>query len=199
MNEFWNQRYAENETVYGKKPNAYFKLKLDALNHVGTILLPAEGEGRNAIYAASKGWAVTAFDYSETAKVKALTNARLKNVQLDYTVVDIHQYQVTRLYDTIGLIYVHLPPADRIVFHQKIIDSLAPGAMLIIEAFSKEQIHNQSGGPKVIEQLYSIAELRHDFESLDMIELEEIETELDEGPFHQGSASVIRLFAKKPL
>jgi hypothetical protein len=55
MNEFWNQRYAENETVYGKKPNAYFKLKFDALNHVGTILLPAEGEGRNAIYAASKG------------------------------------------------------------------------------------------------------------------------------------------------
>ncbi len=199
MNQFWNQRYAENETVYGNKPNAYFKLKLDAFNDVGTILLPAEGEGRNAIYAASQGWAVTAFDYSETAKDKALTNASQKNLQLNYTVVDIHQYQATNLYDAIGLIYIHLPTADRIVFHQKIIDSLAPGAMLIMEAFSKEQIHNQSGGPKAIEQLYSITELRHDFESLDMIELEEIATDLDEGPFHQGSASVIRLFAKKPL
>ncbi len=199
MNQFWNQRYAENETVYGNKPNAYFKLKLDAFNDVGTILLPAEGEGRNAIYAASQGWAVTAFDYSETAKDKALTNASQKNLQLNYTVVDIHQYQATNLYDAIGLIYVHLPTAGRIVFHQKIIDSLAPGAMLIMEAFSKEQIHNQSGGPKAIEQLYSITELRHDFESLDMIELEEIATDLDEGPFHQGSASIIRLFAKKPL
>ncbi len=199
MNQFWNQRYAENETVYGNKPNAYFKLKLDAFNDVGTILLPAEGEGRNAIYAASQGWAVTAFDYSETAKDKALTNASQKNLQLNYTVVDIHQYQATNLYDAIGLIYIHLPTADRIVFHQKIIDSLAPGAMLIMEAFSKEQIHNQSGGPKAIEQLYSITELRHDFESLDMIELEEIATDLDEGPFHQGSASIIRLFAKKPL
>jgi 2-polyprenyl-3-methyl-5-hydroxy-6-metoxy-1,4-benzoquinol methylase len=199
MNEFWNQRYAQNETVYGNKPNAYFKLKLDTFNLVSTILLPAEGEGRNAIYAASKGWAVTAFDYSEIAKDKALTIARQKNLELDYTVVDINQYQATKSYDTIGLIYIHLPPADRIVFHQKIIESLAPGAMLIMEAFSKEQIHNQSGGPKVIEQLYSITELRHDFERLDIIELEEVEIELDEGLFHQGRASVIRLCAKKSL
>ena len=113
--------------------------------------------------------------------------------------VDIHQYQATKSYDTIGLIYIHLPPADRIVFHQKIIESLAPGAMLIMEAFSKEQIHNQSGGPKAIEQLYSITELRHDFERLDIIELEEVEIELDEGLFHQGRASVIRLCAKKSL
>lgn len=156
-------------------------------------------EGRNAIYAASKGWAVTAFDYSEIEKDKALTIARQKNLELDYTVVDINQYQATKSYDTIGLIYIHLPPADRIVFHQKIIESLAPGAMLIMEAFSKEQIHNQSGGPKVIEQLYSITELRHDFERLDIIELEEVEIELDEGLFHQGRASVIRLCAKKSL
>ncbi len=198
MNQFWNQRYAENETVYGDRPNAYFKLKLDSIK-VATILLPAEGEGRNAIYAASKGWLVTAFDYCEAAKDKAMANASQKKVQLDYAVVDIHQYQATKQYGTIGLIYVHLPPVERIVFHQKIIDSLAPGGMLIMEAFSKEQIHNQSGGPKVIEQLYSITELGHDFESLDMIELEEIETELDEGPFHQGRACVIRLFAKKSL
>jgi hypothetical protein len=37
----------------------------------GRILFPAEDEGRNAVYAASLGWEVHAFDISERAKDKA--------------------------------------------------------------------------------------------------------------------------------
>jgi len=196
MNQFWNQRYAENETVYGHHPNAYFKLKLDQIK-ASTILLPAEGEGRNALYAASNGWKVNAFDYSETAKEKALANAIKNSVDIVYDVMDIDQYKPMNQYQAIGLIYVHLPPARRSVFHQKVIDSLMPGAILIMEAFSKAQLNHQSGGPKVIEELYSKSDLINDFKDIDIIELEELEIVLDEGPFHQGKASVIRLFAKK--
>jgi 2-polyprenyl-3-methyl-5-hydroxy-6-metoxy-1,4-benzoquinol methylase len=196
VNQFWNQRYAENETVYGVSPNLYLKLKLDTLK-ASTILLPAEGEGRNAVYAASKGWHVTAFDYSEIAMDKSLAYAKDKKVQIDYIIVDIEKYQVNKLYDAIGLIYVHLPSEERSVFHQKIIDSLAPGGTIILEAFSKKQLNYHSGGPKAIEQLYSVSDLRNDFKSIDIIELKELEIVLNEGPFHQGKASVIRLFAKK--
>ena len=71
MKEFWDERYAEPDYVYGKAPNKYFKEKLDEIQR-GKILFPAEGEGRNAVYAAKKGWRVSAFDISEKGKEKAL-------------------------------------------------------------------------------------------------------------------------------
>lgn len=198
MNQLWNQRYQENETVYGKSPNAYFKSKLDAYK-ASSILLPAEGEGRNGVYAATKGWKVTAFDYSEAAMQKALANAKEKQVDIDYRVIDLDHFMAAKKYDAIGLIYVHLFPKERAVFHQKIMDSLTPGGVIIIEAFSKEQINNSSGGPKNIEQLFSADDLKQDFEGLDIIELETLSIILNEGPFHQGNANVIRMLAKKPL
>jgi hypothetical protein len=76
----WNERYGADEYVYGKEPNGFLKEFID--NHPpGKILLPAEGEGRNAVYAASKGWEVTAFDFSEEGKKKALKLALKKPIK----------------------------------------------------------------------------------------------------------------------
>ena len=71
MKDFWNQRYAADEYAYGTAPNAFFKAVLDPLPP-GRILLPAEGEGRNAVYAAKLGWEVVAFDQSEGGQKKAM-------------------------------------------------------------------------------------------------------------------------------
>jgi hypothetical protein len=81
--EFWNQRYSEKEYSYGIEPNQFFKEQITPFK-VGTILLPAEGEGRNAVYAAKLGWEVVAFDISEEGKKKALQLATLNNVSIDY-------------------------------------------------------------------------------------------------------------------
>ena len=70
MKEFWEIRYAEKQYAYGENPNVYFKEQLDKLKP-GKILLPAEGEGRNAVYAAKQGWEVMAFDLSSEGKNKA--------------------------------------------------------------------------------------------------------------------------------
>lgn len=196
MQDFWNQRYAANETVYGKIPNSYFKSVIDTLEP-SSLLLPAEGEGRNAVYAASKGWDVTAFDYSAEAKLKAEAFAKEKGVKMNYTVVDVNQFFSEKKYDAIALIYVHLSKKDRKDFHFKIANALAPGGLLMIEAFSKQQIHNTSGGPKSLDQLYSSEILLEDFASLEILTLKETEIILDEGSFHQGKANVIRLLAKK--
>lgn len=105
---FWNKRYSENESVYGIEPNLFFKSFIDR-HKPGSILLPAEGEGRNAVYAASKGWVVDAFDFSETAKEKALERAAIKKLKITYITATIEDFKVSKLYDAIGLIYVHLP------------------------------------------------------------------------------------------
>ena len=69
MNSFWNERYSTNEYAYGTEPNEFFKSVLSKLE-VGKLLLPGEGEGRNAVYAAKQGWHVTAFDTSIAGKTK---------------------------------------------------------------------------------------------------------------------------------
>ncbi|GAB2536933.1 hypothetical protein [Rufibacter soli] len=71
MQDFWNNRYHRHKSVYGAKPNEFFKAQLAGLKP-GALLLAAEGEGRNAVYAAHQGWKVSAFDFSTTGKAKAL-------------------------------------------------------------------------------------------------------------------------------
>jgi hypothetical protein len=63
MKDFWNERYGWDESAYGEQPNEYFKKQLAQLEP-GEILMPAEGEGRNAVHAAKSGWHVKAFDTS---------------------------------------------------------------------------------------------------------------------------------------
>ncbi|HRN48956.1 MAG TPA: hypothetical protein PKW69_13045, partial [Niabella sp.] len=61
MKEFWNDRYSREEYSYGQLPNEFLKETLQKLKP-GKILFPAEGEGRNAVFAASLGWHADAFD-----------------------------------------------------------------------------------------------------------------------------------------
>src|SRR5687768_5721230 len=77
----WNERYSKHEFAYGEQPNNYLKEQLEKLD-VGTILFPAEGEGRNAVFAAKLGWTVSAFDISVEGKNKALRLAKTNKVKI---------------------------------------------------------------------------------------------------------------------
>ncbi len=198
LNDQWNSRYASAEYIYGEEPNQFFRAEIDNLNP-GTILLPGEGEGRNGVYAALKGWKVTAFDISEEGAKKARALAARNGVAIDYSITTFSDIEFDRgSFDCIAMIYVHMHFASRSEYTGKLISYLKPGGTLILEAFSKSQIGNDSGGPKDVKMLFSANELRDDFAHLDIIQLSEIKTELSEGSFHLGSADVVRLVARKP-
>lgn len=196
MQQFWDERYQETEYVYGEAPNAYFKAFIDTLQP-GTLLLPAEGEGRNAIYAASRGWVVEAFDYSAVARDKALKHAAAKGVKIRYDLQDITQFKASKQYDMVALLYVHLPAALRHDFHTKMYKSIKPGGFLLLEAFAKEQLGLNSGGPKDAALLYDAPSICSDFPFLHQLSCEQKEVILDEGPFHQGKAAVLRLTGQR--
>ena len=59
----WDERYSANDTVYEVQPNVFFASQL-AMRELGTVCLPCDGEGRNAVHAAAKGWTVRSFDVS---------------------------------------------------------------------------------------------------------------------------------------
>jgi hypothetical protein len=194
--QFWDQRYATNDTVYGSEPNSFFKTFIDT-HQPGTILLPAEGEGRNALYAASKGWQVDAFDFSTVAREKALKQAAEKGLKINYYTSRIEDYKAEKKYDAVGLIYVHVPPAVRQAFHEQVFQSLHSGGYLVLEAFAKEQAHLQSGGPKDPALLYDAPSLCSDFPFLHLLSCGQKSINLNEGPFHKGEAAVLQIVGQK--
>ena len=200
--ERWNDRYSNEEFAYGEEPNNFFKEQIEKLN-TGTILFPAEGEGRNAVYAAKLGWEVAAFDISEEGKNKALKLAEANNVTIDYKVgaLETLNYQPDQ-FDAIALIYAHFPAEIKSYLHKTLETYLRKGGIIIFEAFSKKHleylaINDKVGGPKDIESLFSIEEIKADFPNYEIIQLEETEIELNEGLFHNGKGSVIRFVGKK--
>jgi hypothetical protein len=192
----WNTRYVENDIVYGHQPNRFFKYFIDT-HKSGHILLPAEGEGRNAVYAASHGWEVDAFDFSEEAFKKAIVFSKQKDVSINYQVREIEKFTAEKKYDAVGLIYVHLPANIRQQFHKQVHNSIRSGGFLVLEAFAKEQIEFNSGGPKDISLLYDAPTICQDFPFLHIHFCGQREIEVNEGRFHKGNAAVLQLLGQK--
>jgi 2-polyprenyl-3-methyl-5-hydroxy-6-metoxy-1,4-benzoquinol methylase len=92
MKEFWEKRYKNQKFAYGEEPNQFFVDVLNNYNLKGTMLLPAEGEGRNAVFAARKGFEVSCFDISNEGKLKALKLANEHNVTINYQVGELSEF-----------------------------------------------------------------------------------------------------------
>ncbi|MEE9362235.1 MAG: class I SAM-dependent methyltransferase [Cellulophaga sp.] len=202
--EFWNERYQGSIFAYGKEPNLFFKEQLHKLK-AGSILMPAEGEGRNAVFASKSGWNVTATDLSMKGKSKAEKLAKEFEVSLKYVVGDLQDMEFPKeSFDAIALIYAHFSPWKISAIHQKLITLLKAGGVILFEAFSKKQIDFQktnakAGGPNDLNMLFSIEQIQEDFPGFDVQILEEKEVLLNEGEFHNGTGSVIRFVGKKNL
>jgi SAM-dependent methyltransferase len=196
--EFWNERYSSIEFIYGTEPNIFFKDELDKLK-TGNVLLLGEGEGRNAVYAAAKGWNVDAVDFSTIAKDKALKLAEENSVSMNYEIADLSEYKPKSIYyNSAAIIFLHLNPIIRGTVHSRVVDSLKPGGTLILEVYEKEQLGNDSGGPQNIDMLYSKEELEEDFAKMNIMVLEKKIVTLNESEQHTGKAALLRLIAVKP-
>ena len=197
MSNLWDERYSGQEYIYGEKPNVFFGEQLGKLKP-GNIILPCDGEGRNAVHAASKGWVVQAFDLSRAGKAKALALADKKGVAINYAVEDaVAATYAENSTDVVAFIYAHFPPTIRKGIHQKAVGWLKPGGRIILEAFNPNQLKNSSGGPKEISMLYTKAFIEEDFRELKIDILQTIQTTLTEGQYHEGIADIIQFVGIK--
>ncbi len=198
----WNERYSSEAFAYGEEPNKYLKEQLIKIP-IGSILFPAEGEGRNAVFAAKLGWNVSAFDISNEGKNKAIKLAQKNNVTINYKVGELEKMDFeNQQFDAIALIYAHFPANIKSIYHKKLDSYLKKNGIIIFEAFSKKNIdyvtaNEKVGGPKDIESLFSIDEIKLDFPNYTIIELVEQDIELNEGLYHNGTGSVIRFVGRK--
>jgi hypothetical protein len=193
----WDERYAEAEYAYGEKPNHFFQEQITQLQP-GKILLPLEGEGRNAVYAATKGWQVNAFDQSIQGKKKALALAAKYNSAIQYKVGDFSEMKFTdNSFDATALIFAHLPEPVRKAFHRRLVYWLKPGGTLIIEGYSVKHLeynskNTEAGGPKEAALLYTLESIKNEFLGIHFSLLEDVVIDLNEGQYHNGTSAVIR-------
>ena len=198
----WDERYSAKEFAFGELPNEYFKQQIQKFTP-GKLLMPAEGEGRNAVYAAGLGWQTTAFDLSGEGKKKADLLASKNQVAINYLVGEFSELEFSRhSFDAIGLIFAHFPPEVKALYHKKFDELLKPEGIIILEAFSKNHlaynsVNPQVGGPKDLGRLYAIEEIERDFHNYEILELTEQEVQLNEGIYHVGKGMVIRFVGRK--
>lgn len=202
MNQKWDERYKDQAFAYGKDPNLFFKewlLKFEP----GSILMPADGEGRNGVFAARQGWKVISFDLSVNGQSKAQQLAAEHHVTLEYIVGDLVDLSFEKeSFDAIGLVYAHFSAEKKAVFHKKLDACLKTGGIIILEAFSKKHIqlnklNPEVGGPKDMDMLYNKAEIIADFKNYEILMLAEEEILLNEGKYHMGKGAVIRFIGRK--
>lgn len=165
----------------------------------GKLLLPVEGDGCNAVYAAQQGWNVDAFDTCKKGQNKSFELEKHHHATINYTIRKFQDFEIkAETYDVIAFDYAHLYNSERSDIHQRFIHALKPGSYLILEAFSKEQLGRDPGGPQDFDMLYDLNEFRKDFAEREMIRADATEAELQEGNKPPAVANLIRLILQKP-
>ncbi len=186
----WDDKYAAERYYYGTEPNELVRDAIAGLP-TGRALFLAEGEGRNAVHAASLGHEVVAVDSSAEGRRKALALAAERGVTLTYLLGDV---EVTDWddapYDLAVLCFFHNAPAARARIHARVAAALRPGGRLVVVAFAKEQFGRGTGGPRDLELLQDLTEVCGDFPGVTWERTERLEVVQREGPGHDGAASV---------
>ena len=209
LQAFWDERYAGSEFAFGETPNDFLVEQLAAhppLAQAGGTALPmtalalADGEGRNGVWLAQQGYAVTSIDVSPKGLDKATRLAQDRNVSIqtvlaDLTTVDFGQQR----WSVVASIFLHLPEAKRRELHRRVIDALQPGGVFFFEGYGKDQLRYGTGGPKEPALLFDLAELVADFEGLPVQVVHRFggERTVQEGVRHTGLASVVQVTVRR--
>jgi SAM-dependent methyltransferase len=194
---FWDERYAADPAAYGHEPNAFLAREARRIPAGGRVVALAEGYGRNALWLARCGHPVVAVDASAVAVRLLREAAAAEGLPVEAVQADLAAWFPPPC-DAVVAIFAHLPPPLRARVHGAAWDALRPGGVVLIEAFTPAQLGRDSGGPKDPALLYTPELLAGDFPGASFEILAHASIDLDEGPFHQGAAEVVRLAARKP-
>jgi len=156
-------------------------------------------EGRNAVFLATLGLDVHAVDGSEVGLAKAAKWASTNNVTISTEVADLSDFEpAPNRYGGVVSIFAHLPKSIRDRLYPLLVQTLRPGGILILEAYSENQYGRGTGGPRDLDLLMTCDKIEKGLVGLEPILLREVERQVVEGKFHTGMASVIQYVGKKP-
>jgi SAM-dependent methyltransferase len=197
--ERWEKRFSVPDYVFGTEPNLFLKSQAAALPKSGAALAVADGEGRNGVWLAERGLDVLSIDWSPTALGKARALAKWRGVTLRTEQVDLVQWRWPAAeFDVIAAIFIQfLTPDERRQVFAGMRNALKPGGLLLIEGYRPEQLNYKTGGPSLVENLYTRALLAAEFGGLSEVQITEHDSMTSEGTGHVGMAALIDLVGRK--
>jgi len=195
----WDGRFATTDYIFGKEPNVWLAQHSDLLIPGGTALAVADGEGRNSVWLAQRGMKVDAFDISPVGVDKARLLASAVGVDVYFSVSDCDDWHwPSNHYDVVAAIFIQFAdPLTRTRLFNRMVESLKPGGVLLLQGYTPKQLDYKTGGPPLVDHLYTEELLRAEFSSMDILELKSYEDVLREGTQHSGQSALIGLVAKK--
>jgi SAM-dependent methyltransferase len=184
--ERWNRILTAPAPAFNTRPNAFLVEMTRGLSP-GRALDVGMGQGRNALYLAQQGWAVTGFDPADRAVAAAQEEARRLNVRLMALVQRDDQFDFGKdQWDLIVLSYVDL--RDLV---PRLYDALKPGGLVVVEAFHRDATKTASIGSGVV---FDTNELLKLFERFRVVRYEDTD---GTGDFGMQSTRLVRLCAQK--
>ena len=198
--KFWNERFDKEEFIFGKEPNEYLVEKTKQyLKPKDKVLCIADGEGRNGVWLAKQGMQVVGFDASDIALAKAKQFAKENQVEVEYSFSDTDSYAWSEnTYDAvIGIFIQFADPSMRERIFKQTYEALKSGGIFILQGYTPKQLEYKTGGPSLIEHLYTEELIRDLAKTFQILELVSYEKELSEGPRHTGMSAILGLVAKK--
>ena len=194
----WDERYSEDAYAFGTEPNDFLRASLDMLPD-GTALCIGDGEGRNGVWLAEQGFAVTSVDASSVGMAKARALAHQRGVAISTVHADLAEFDIGHSrWDVVISIFCHLPPPLRRRVHRDIVAGLRPGGVFVLEAYTPAQIAFGTGGPETADMTMPLASLRPELPGLTLLHGEELERDVHEGRYHNGHSAVVQLLVIKP-
>jgi SAM-dependent methyltransferase len=196
----WNARFSAPGYVFGTAPNIFLTTQLHRLKRGQRALAIADGEGRNGIWLAEQGLAVTSVDFSPVALDKARKRAADAGVAVAFVEADLASWTwPTSAFDVVaGIFFQFAGPELRARIFRNIKAALKPGGLVLIEGYGPKQLDYKTGGPGVLENLYTEALLRDAFADFEILELRSYDAEIAEGEGHKGMSALVDLVARKP-
>jgi len=199
---FWTARYrdAGEDYLFGTAPNRFLASQAAYFGAGVSVLSVADGEGRNAVWLAEQGCAVTATEISPVALEKAAKLARGRHVEVDFVQADILHWEWPRdAYDAVVGIFIQFTgAAERPRQLGGMKAAVKPGGVLLLQGYTPEQLALGTGGPSALENLYTEAILREVFADWEIVRLHEHVDTIEEGRAHVGRSALIDLVARKP-
>lgn len=196
---FWDERYrAADGYVFGTEPNDFLAAHAASIPS-GPVLCLGEGEGRNAVFLAGRGRAVTAVDQSAVGLAKARRLAAARGVALTTVAADLAAFTVEPgAWAGIVAIFLHLPAPLRRKVAAQVVAGLRPGGVFVSEVYSPAQLAFGTGGPKDPLLLVPLADYCAELAGLELLVARECERDVIEGAGHTGRASVVQILARRP-
>lgn len=149
----WDERYAADGLLWSSQPNSFLVTETADLVP-GRALDLACGEGRNAIWLASRGWRVTAVDHSPVGLGKGVELAAQAGLGIEWITADVVTFAAQPIYDLVVVLYLHLAPDDMRTVIGNAVGALAPGGTLLLVGHHPDNIERGIGGPQLPEILY---------------------------------------------